>query len=323
MTISDFNKLVEEQKKYYSALSNIISFDEFDKAIEKNKDLLDFLGDKASDSPIISIANGKTHLLSAEFLISAEKTLQSISACCRLGSFSDANTLIRKYRDCLFLYLYIIEVLNNIGGLTETEYGEVIDGEINEEKFLDIIKILFYIYSSGIRKDEENKAVDGWFDNSAEDGSLFKFLDIKNYLYYLKKNKLVKDCIKKHNLEEKWEKLKRKQNNYVHNNSRCFITDNFISFDRYEKIISLLKNVRTDVTFITSLFLTILILIKPEYISSYDYIYYLEEEMEPPNDSQYWISPIVQTYLDECLISIHLDLKEYLKANNPYNMAIK
>ncbi len=322
MTTSDFDKIVEEEKKYYSDFSNAISFDEFDKAIEKNSDLLDFLGDKASNSPIISIANGKTHRLSAEFLISAEKTLQSISACCRLGSFSDANTLIRKYRDCLFFYLYIIEVLNNIEGLTEAEYDEVIDGEMNEEKFLDIINILFYIYSSGIRKDGENKTVDGWFDNSAEDGSLFKFLDIKNYLYYLKKNRLVKDCIKKHNLEEKWEKLKRKQNNYVHNNSRCFITDNFISFDRYEKIVSLLENVHIDVTFITSLFLTILILIKPEYISSYDYICYIEEGMEPPEDSQYWVAAIVRTYIDEYLQNIHQGLKEYLKVNNPYNMAI-
>lgn len=322
MIISDFDKIVEEQKKYYSDLSNVILFDEFDKGVKKNRDLLDFIGDKASNSPVISIANGKTHRLSAEFLISAEKTLQSISACCRLGSFSDANTLVRKYRDCLFLYLYIIEVLNNIEGLTESEYDEVIDGETNEEKFLNIIKILFYIYSSGIRKDEENKVVDSWFDNSAENGSLSKFLDIKNYLYYLKKNRLVKDCIKKHNLEEKWKKLKRKQNNYVHNNSRCFITDNFISFGRYEKAILLLENVHTDVTFITSLFLTILILIKPEYISSYGYIYYLEEEMEPPNNSQYWVAPIVQTYFDEYLTVIHPDLKEYLRVNNPYKMVI-
>ena len=38
-------------------------------------------------------------------LISVEQTLESLESCCKLGNFSDAYILLRKYRDDLFFYL--------------------------------------------------------------------------------------------------------------------------------------------------------------------------------------------------------------------------
>ena len=40
--------------------------------------------------------------------ISLECTIGSIISCCEYGCISDANTLLRKYRDDLFFYLYIL-----------------------------------------------------------------------------------------------------------------------------------------------------------------------------------------------------------------------
>ena len=40
-------------------------------------------------------------------MTSAELTLGNIYNCCEYACFSDANTLVRKYRDDLFFYLYL------------------------------------------------------------------------------------------------------------------------------------------------------------------------------------------------------------------------
>lgn len=323
MTGEEFAKLVEEHKKHANDLRKIISFSDFDKIIEKNSELLSFFGDIACGRPITNIINDKTYILTADFLIAASKTLKSISTCCQLGNFADANMLIRKYRDDMFLYLFIIEASNNRKGLTEIELNEILAGGMVEDKFLEAITLTFSIESSGIRKDQQDKAVDAWFNNSAENGAFYRFLDIKNYLKYLLNNMLVKNCIEKYGLENMWKDLSRKQNNYTHNNGRSFLNDNLISFHESKKAKFLLENVYKDITFITSYFLVILILIKPDYISSLDCISYLDEGITPPEDCQYWVASIVQDYLDEFIVKIHPDLKKYLKDNNPCGMKIE
>lgn len=322
MDEEELGKAIVKHRKYNSNLANIISFEEFDRIIEKNSELLDFLGDSAYRSPIINIIGDKTYTLSAEFLLSTSRTLKSISACCRLGSFTDANMLVRKYRDDLFLYLYIIESSNNAKDLTDKEYNEIINGEMNEEKFIEIITLTFSILSSGIRKDKQDKAIDAWFDNAAESGEFYKFLDIKNYLKYLKANKLVRNCIEKYGLDDMWMILGRKQNNYTHNNGKSFLTDNIVPFHENKRVIFLLEQIHRDITFITSYFLAVLILIQPDYIASFDYIHFLENGLTPPENSQYRIASIVQEYIDEFVISIHPDLKSYLRDSNPCGMNI-
>ena len=121
-----------------------------------------------------------------DFLLSASKTLESISVCCHLGSFADANTLVRKYRDDIFLYLYIIEASINRKGLTAKEQDDILNGEMTIDKFLEVITLTFSILSSSDRKDKHDNAVDAWFDNTAENGNFRKMLDIKNYIDYLR-----------------------------------------------------------------------------------------------------------------------------------------
>ncbi len=40
------------------------------------------------------------------------KHFRNIKLCCSIGSFSDANTLIRKLRDDLIQYAYILSIIN-------------------------------------------------------------------------------------------------------------------------------------------------------------------------------------------------------------------
>lgn len=321
MTKDEFDEIAEDGKCMID-LANIISFDEFNKVIYKTNNLLDFLGDSACRSPIINIVSDRTYILNGEFLFATSNTLKSIDACCRIGCFADANMLIRKYRDDLFLYLYIIETSNNFKGLTEEEFNKIVAGEMTEEKLIKIVMLTFTVMSSGIRKDKEDKAVDAWFNNAIRSKKYKNCIDICNYIEYLKRNKLIKDCIEKYNLKEKWKDLGRRQNNYTHNNGRRFLTDNIISYNESKKSEILLNQVYEDIATITSYFLIVLILIKPEYISSFDYVDFLDVGMQPPSGSQYWVASIVQDYLDEFVIKIDSDIKEYLRDNNPYGMKI-
>ena len=310
---------VKEWETFTSNLSNRISFDA---TIEKTLELLDFLSESALRNPVINIANNRTSILTGDFLLATSKTLMSISSCCKQGCFADANMLARKYRDDLFLYLYIIEADNKKIGLTEDELHEIIGDGIDPEKFVEAVTVTMGIISSGIRKEDQNHAVDAWFDNSAKSGKYYKLLDINNYLRFLKGNPLVSDCIKQHGLEESWQRLGRKQNNYTHNNGRSFLTDNILTYYNFEKSKTLLEQVSDDVTFITSFFLTILILIRPDYIASDDYVDYLDCDLVPPDGCQYWVAPIVQEYISTFVVSLNHDLSKYLRENNPYGMLI-
>ncbi|MEA4873400.1 MAG: hypothetical protein VB076_11410 [Synergistaceae bacterium] len=313
---------INKRDTYTTNLSDRISFDAFDAIIENTLELLDFLGESAQQKPVINLANNCTSILTGDFLFATSKTLMSISSCCRQGCFADANILARKYRDDLFLYLYIIEADNKNICLTEDELNEIIGNRVDPEKFVDAVTVTMGIIFSGIRKEDQNHVVDAWFDNSAESGRYYKLLDINNYLSFLKRNPLVGDCIKEYGLEESWKKLGRKQNNYTHNNGRSFLTDNILTYDNFEKSEALLEQVSDDVTFITSFFLTILILIKPDYIASNEYAYYLDCDLVPPDGCQYWVAPIVQEYINNYVVSLNNGLGKYLRENNPYCMLI-
>jgi hypothetical protein len=49
---------------------------------------------------------------------------------------------------------------------------------------------------------------------------------------------------------------------------------------------------------------------------------YLDFDMQPPEDCQYQIAPFIQDYIDNKVVKIHPELKQFLKDNNNYGMKI-
>ena len=74
--------------------------------------------------------------------------------------------------------------------------------------------------------------------------------------------------------------------------------------------------------FVTCFFLVLLILVKPNLIGSTDYIDYFDIGVEPPDNSQYWIAPFVQEFIEEYVSKINSELKVFPKYNNKYGMLI-
>ena len=65
------------------------------------------------------------YMLSGETMMSICKTLETIDFCCHRNAYSDAYTLIRKIRDDLMQYLFVLNVIQNKHGLTDEECKEI------------------------------------------------------------------------------------------------------------------------------------------------------------------------------------------------------
>jgi hypothetical protein len=280
------------------ALTGLECFTTMKDIISTIKDFLSNLSYSISDKPVICTTKEKTYLLFDLFLLSANKTLDSIYVCCVNGCFADANVLIRKYRDDLFLYLFILEVLDNRKKLTESTIQK------------------------GYRKNKDDKAVDAWFDNKAFSGKFKRELDIANYFDRLKNNHEIKRCISQYGLEPIWENIRKKLNDYTHNNGIKFIKHNLLRFLNKEDVEDCVKSILQDIGFITSIFLVILILIRPNYIMASDYIDYMDLGIKPPESSQHWVAPFISEYIDEYIVKLHPELKAFLHYNNKYGMRI-
>ena len=75
---------------------------------------------------IISFISEKnTHIVNTALLENSIKTLKSIKLCSSIGSFADGNTLIRKLRDDLILYVYILDVANKRKPFIEEDLKEL------------------------------------------------------------------------------------------------------------------------------------------------------------------------------------------------------
>jgi hypothetical protein len=272
-----------------------------------------------SNGRIISFySNVEYYTLSTELIDSSTQTLKSIKLCCSIGSFSDANTLIRKLRDDLIQYVYILNVIGLRKPFLEESINELkID---NPEEFEN--SILNLQFNNTLTDDEQ--AVTAWFKNSVSDlqRPIKKKLEFENYMKVLKQNDKINQILIEYNLQEYWETLRKRLNNYVHNNGTHYSSHNVISAND-KNLGTHLKNINIRTTYISSFFLVLLLMIESSLISSTDYIDHLDCDLQPPEDSQYFIASFVQDFIDKKVSKIHPELKQYLKDNNIHGMKIE
>src|SRR5699024_6771049 len=159
------------------------------------------------------IASSNIRYFDTSLLDNSVQTLKSIKLCCSIGSFSDANTLIRRLRDDLILYVYILDIINHRKPFVEDDLKNlnINDAENFASSFSNIR------FNNILTEDEQ--AVDAWFGNKVEDlpYSIKKRLGFENYMKVLKRNENVNKILIDYNLQDYWEKLRNRLNNYVHN----------------------------------------------------------------------------------------------------------
>ena len=198
-------------------------------------------------------------------LDSVARTMESIRYCCLNANFADAYSLLRKYRDDLFYYVYLFTVADN-SDLTQ------------------------YVDVQQLNEDEKN--IWDWVHNKQKD------LHIGSVLKCIASHPSARKAVKHFQLKYSFDKLADRLNNYVHSNGHRFYNESYDRLDMKHRIKEECKEFGEAAIFITISFLFLVVLINPLLIMSYDYMDYLEVGDTPPDGSQYWVAPFVSDFLN-------------------------
>lgn len=214
-------------------------------------------------------------------LTSCELTVGSIVSCCEFGCIADANTLLRKYRDDLFFYLYILVWDSN--------------SRINK-------------VSETIGKMEKN--ILQWLKNDLSG------LNIRTVMEHILQSEKIKSAAETFQLSSSYKSIGRRLNDYVHSNGISYYNYN-VSSREESTFQNKLERLLQDIRFVTTSFVFLLTLCSPMAIMSNDYIDYLDCGEVPPEGSQYWVAPFILTFLEENSELVDKDYLYYLRDHTP------
>lgn len=209
-------------------------------------------------------------------MISLELTMGSIIACCESACIADANTLLRKYRDDLFFYLYIsvYESLDKCSEKAKTMATKIIRWLNNDLANFHIDQVLKAIASAP----------------------------------------QLSDAVMKYNLKESFQKIGAALNSYVHSNGYAYYNRNANTYKGNE-LSAELKKLEENVRYMTIVFLLLLVFCSPLSIMTTDYIDFLEVNETPSENSQYWVAPFVDQFIKENISLIDMNCLDYLREN--------
>ena len=263
-------------------LRTIKNNQECQKAIKEMKDIERFLSDFGV------LLSGRDFVLCDKHTFSlhdiftgCELTIGSIISCCESGCMADAYTLLRKYLDDLFFYLYVITY------------------NVNKKFSSDLES----------KKDKEMKRnIDNWVENKLSD------LYIGQVLSAIGRSAQAKDAVIKYKLKDAFDEIGDKLNNYVHSNGISFYNERvfLLSNDVLKQSMDALLH---DMRYITTTFLFLLTLCYPASIMSTDYIDSLDFGTDTSEGSQYWIAPFVYDFFKSNLDLIDKSCVDYLRDN--------
>ena len=262
-------------QKNCSAVADNIACQRTISEFNKVEQFLSNFGDLSFGRDLI-VCKGRFFSLQ-RLLNSVELTAGSIISCCKAGCVADANSLLRKFRDDLFFYLYI-EVYDKI-----LKVGENANTTCQMEK-----------------------NIERWIENSLSN------LQISTIMKAIGTTPGVHEAVEKYHLEAYFSKIGSRLNNYVHGNGISYYNMPIIAYKSDELNQQLCQTLQ-DMKFITVSFIFLLTICSPLSIMSTDYTDHLDFNMTPPEGSQYWVAPFITQFFQENLDLIDKNCIEYLK----------
>lgn len=255
---------------------------EFNRLLEILTEIRDFLNELGylSMGRDMSVLRRTGVVNSSIILDSATRTMESIRYCCMNANFADAYSLLRKFRDDLFYYIYQFAVADKSDF---TQFVEINDLSVDEKNIWD------------------------WVHNQQND------LHIGSVLKYIASHPAAKKAVQKYNLKDSFDKLADKFNNYVHSNGYLFYNESFNQLIQRKKVKEKCDKFSEAAVFVTISFLFLVVLIRPLLIMSCDYTDYLDVGAAPPEDSQYWVAPFVSDFLCKHKHVLDENCDNYLK----------
>ena len=251
----------------------------YQKTIFQMRRVEKFLGDFSFLSWGRNIILCGTYVFSLQTILqSSELTIGNVISCCEHGCLADANTLLRKYRDDVFFYLYI-SVYDVYDKLKETEQASKM--RVNIERWLD--------------------------DTLCN-------LNISEVMRAIGESPQCEDAVKENHLKQIFESISDRLNNFVHSNGIDFYNKGVFSY-KEDEMDKHLKILLEDIKIITVSFLFLLSICEPFSISSTDYIDCMECGLTPIEGSQYWVAPFIEEFLKENIGLIGENCLNYLREN--------
>jgi len=219
-------------------------------------------------------------LLFPEIIItSVASTFVSIIQCCKYGNLPDAYTLLRKAKDDMFFYLYLIVVTSRgMGAFSSVpdKHDENIEKWLNNNlshlHIDDIIKFFTAPINSNNNTD---------FNDSEDD----TFANLR-------------EGIEKYNIKDTLKRIKDKMNNYTHTNGIGYC-NTLLNRYRDELVDEACKNFLLKAKYITMAFLFLLILSDGKLVMCDAYIDALDCNTDPVEGSQYWVAPFVLEFIQK------------------------
>lgn len=201
----------------------------------------------------------------------------NVIACCEGGCVADANTLLRKYRDDLFFYLYVI--VSNSLGLESAQVRSMIE------------------------------KIEKWSRNELKD------FQISQVLKEIATAPQLKDIVIKYNLKASFKTIGDTLNNYVHSNGCAYYNRKYTDYLSDGSLIDELKVLENKARYMTVVFVVLLFLCSPVSVMGEDYIDYLDFNETPPENSQYWVAPFIEQFVKQNISLIDPNCLEYLREN--------
>ena len=297
----------------------------FIESLRDFKHLISAIDDNVATTLNSFVTNNEWHIFIPNHLLSVEYSMESIEFCTCNFHFADAGTLLRKVRDDLLQFLMLYAMVIDIKHKALSP---------SYEKKMDISARLEAVAknSLGVQKKDGTQnsyaeIIDAWYGGS--NNRNFKEImqnnfGIERYKRFLVKYPQITEMIEHcwGSVEEFTSSLRQNDvelNNIVHLNGREYVNINIT----YAKQVQILPHLKAALTQISIVFISFLLVIDSSLVRSPDYIFALEENCIPEENSQYWILNGVQSFIDNVIVPFNPKIKKYLQEHNSHSMLIE
>lgn len=197
-----------------------------------------------------------------QILQSAAQTLQSMIACSEYGNIADVHVLLRKLRDDLFFYLYVIVACRN---------NDILSGD-------DLSKQETYI--------------NAWIKNK------LSRLNIKEVIDDITSTEECVELVDKFSLKDELKQIGYTLNNYTHGNGNLYYNRLYTHY-KDDEICNISAELIYMLNYILITFVFLLVLLSPVSIMASDYLDALDFSMTPEENSQCWVAPFVSEFIEK------------------------
>jgi hypothetical protein len=229
-----------------------------------------------SDSVMSYITTGTTsmHNIDTYLYTSMSGTLESIKLILKNGRINDAYSLLRKFHDSIILNIYT------------TLY---IEDNLDIENFL-------------VEK------IQNWLSGK-DNNSIPNFRGMTNYIKDAPQVKEIYDLI---HIDKRYTGIRNRCTDNMHYNFywNVMLNDNKIYNNRRLEYLSMLND---DLEQLVIMHLSYIFYFNEKYMASSDYVDYLDCNLIPPEDSQYWVASYIQDIFDNLIRPRRPDIAEVIK----------